>query len=348
MNQQTDPSSDAVAPDNALIEGLESEADDNAVAQSASPTESSSDDPLADQIQEMLDASRQQQETALTEAVDTAGETDVAKSQGDTADEDLDAIDKQLAAEADELLAGDFESVDEVVGSPVKAQSPKVVEFDPMAQTPPAAQAAVQSPIDDDINEIAGDFAAPEAVEGEIDMPLPADMNMAAAETTDNDADIVAGDFHAPDDVATQSATESKRETTSAGDFSATADDVAAELDGDLDIEGSFSSVDDTVEEPTAEMELPIPAPMPFEAPPRSEIVGATTANSVTGNSQVTPRKPIIHIAKDLLHKTCCAISRPVTSVNDEWRNIIGYAGVVTLFNFSVLMLYKLATTLLG
>lgn len=333
MSQQTDQSSDAAESTaaplegqiDALIDGFAQEpGDDAAAAASAAPAlEGESDDPLADQIQEMLDAARQKQDESLADAAVAAtdAETDMQPAE-------LDELDTALAAEADDMLAGDFESVHEVLGT--QAPAAQVVA------APPAAPAVEMPPLEREQDEseqeeehVDGDFVEPDAVAGggsESDLPVPAAAQsdaLAAApfQTVEQaETDIIDGDFAAPDDVAAE---HRAPEPDDIG-FTATDKDVAAELD-----------------------RAAAPPPVRRAASPRPAAAPASRATAPPPPA-AAPRGPRIHVAANLLHKTCCVISKPVASVNDEWRNIIGYAGVVTLFNFSVLMLYKLATVLLG
>jgi hypothetical protein len=127
----------------------------------------SSDDELASQIQAMLDDARVA-EASSDSTTPMAAAPALAANEADDADADvpIQAIDEMLAEAADDAVAGEFETVDEVLAtqtaqaeaSSIKVKLPNASAIHAAAQMPPAGE--VEPADDHDL--VEGSFETPE------------------------------------------------------------------------------------------------------------------------------------------------------------------------------------------
>ncbi len=169
---------------------------DQAVTMPSSPAEpvapamaDDADDALASQIQEMLDDARSAEaavdETPTTVAQPVAAPAASAAAELDAVDVSIQAIDEMLAEAADDAVAGEFETVDEVLSTqaPAAKAAPAAVarSVAAMTQAPPAGDDVAGH---DDPDAVPGDFASPEEL---------LRTSTALAADSDADTDAVAG-----------------------------------------------------------------------------------------------------------------------------------------------------------
>jgi len=238
-------------------------------------------DPLAEQIQEMLDEARvKQPEPAPAPAPEPAA------AEGSAGEPSIEQIDAQLAADAEaeiDGLAGGFESFDQVMG------------------TAPAASPAVGS---DDEEPNAEDDASPADVLGRISATAEAESD--------------------PPDP--------ERE----GDF-ATAADVAAELDAQPEHAPAAHA---RAEPHTDDAADHAPPPRAHDRTAHAHDDDTPDAHDADVRRRIDWQAHAV-VNADRLRRVCATVNRPMGKLSPEMRNTVGYIGLATLANASLLLVYR-------
>jgi len=246
-------------------------------------------------------------EEAKDAQADAAPAADPAPAHAD--DPSIEQIDAALAAEADaelDAMAGGFESFDQVMGT----APPEAPEADTPEAHAPASEpvTAAQADADDALD--ADAFASPDDILGEV------------AATAEAQSD--------PTDPELE------------GAF-ASATDVADELDAQPE-PSATAPADDEYADPADELEA---APVAVHAEAADEAPGDEPAQ---GHDDEAPSKPRIDwqaqvvINADRLRRVCAMVHRPMGKLSPEMRNTVGYIGIATLANASLLLVYKVLT----
>ena len=262
-------------------------------------------DPLGVQIDQLLDMAREQEgdqsadlPATAPEAVEaeTAGQPSPAEarpSEGKTDSETVKDLDRILADSADDAVAGDYDTIEQVLAEEQTATSA------PAAQTDTTTAEAPFAGESDDENLPEGMFETPEQIQAGADSkPAKAAEPIAAP---------VGG-----------------------GDFTAGAEDVAREL-----AEQPESMPQEAEPEPVAASAKASPSPATGDGS-RGRSIAAALGSRVVGVAGRTP---------DLALRVCTTINKPVRRLPAEWQNTVGYIGLLTFFNATVIMVYKLLST---
>jgi len=228
MGGEADDAGDEILGDMETVEQATSHDDDASDNEPTGASDDADDDPLADQIQQMIDeASAEDEQEAdaeaksKSEASDEADEDKAPRAEADTEEQPepqaktpeapeqtIEQIDDQLAESADGELVGDFETV-EAVAADTNASKPEADQSEPVAEAaPPAGQNIAEDeeePGDDD--ELEGqmqsvDEALDDMLEGQmqtVDQVNGDDDSSEADDTADTRADAE-DDDQAPTD----------------------------------------------------------------------------------------------------------------------------------------------------
>ncbi len=248
------------------------------------------DDPLADQIQQVLDeaesAPRDSEPSAATdvaepsaaEAPEPSATPEAADPLADLGPQDedelVDELDRLLAEGADDAVAGDFETVEQVLGEPDDAAA--------------AMQAAATT---HDVSE--------------------GDRDDRDADANDDEPFEIEGDFAAPEQVlGEQPASE----------------EIAQE------------------EAPASEPPQPV---APIAEQPVVAVVDAPVAPERPQRSPKSRRlKAVVTATPETTKRVCAVVNKPMNFVSNETRNLVGYVGLITLFNASIVVIYKILTSI--
>lgn len=231
-------------------------------------------------------------EDDLGGAFETVDEVERGGAASDAEGETVEQIDEMLADMADEAVAGEFETVADVLAMEAAGETPRGTS---LAEQESDADADGLEGADDDL---AGDFASPD-------------------ELLDSDGDDMDfdGAFEAPEDL----------EPAAVG---ASASDVSDELDSQPESAAGAGrrrrqqSNDDDED-------------------------GRPGDDARTGGFASRVRRMVItaaHEAPEHARNTCAVLNRPLRRVSPQTRNLVGYAGLMTLFFGTTL----LALTFLG
>lgn len=234
------------------------------------------EDHLAQQIQQMLDDTGAAQDPGepLEGSFDAPEQVHIGASshpQPEFSSQAVAELDRILASSANDAVAGDFETLEDVVGDGM-AQPSAVAASAPLIKTPSA-----------------------------------------------DDEDRLHADFQAPESVLTQQPGAPTAPPAAA--FTAGAADVDRELKQD-------------------EAGQAVTAP---------QVAHAAVAPEFGVHRQPLLRRATAAVAAIVprtARSACEAINRPLHRLSPESRNLVGYVGLLTLFNASVLLIYKLLTTL--
>lgn len=235
-----------------------------------------------------------------------------AKVEDKSADETLiDQIDSMLAEAADDSLAGDFESIDEMEASLI----------DELPTDPGVFSEAEQLEVD-----AAGEPQAAAAEE------LPS----------------IEGDFESVDEVAMQTSSAAEQgdegeeaEEENQAELSEAAAAVAAELDADEAITGDFEAPDaleeDTEEEPaienvTAKATAPEPEQPKSESTSEPAVEPAAKADAPAEEAEAETAKPARRPDKAMVLLSIMAkINKPLDGLSDTMKNVVGTVALATL-----------------
>jgi len=289
----------------------ESQADAN----DASEEVASDTDPLGVQIDQLLDMAKEQEAgqgedtpttlppdeeisdaSAKAPQAETSGQpamADAGASEGKSDSEAVKDLDSILADSADDAVAGDYETIEQVLAEEQAATAAPAAQTD--TTTPEAAFPA--EPDDDELPE--GMFEAPEQIQ--------------------------AGKDPRPPEVA-----EPVAAPAGGGDFTARAEDVAKEL---------AEQPESLPPEPEAPPVTPTPKPTPtpgVRRGSRSRSIAAAVGSRLVGVAGRTPEVAL---------QVCTTINKPVRKLPAEWQNTVGYVGLLTLFNATLILIYGLLST---
>lgn len=213
-------------------------------------------------------------------------------------------VDDRLAADADSAIAGEFETVTDVLqdggGEPLQEQVEAPDGAAPSDQTPRHEQPALH-----DEAELEGDFEPPEEVlADELQGPTEPEADPSTlGEPSGSD-----GTDQQADDTVHEHAGTAEAAALGAGGFDADAATVAAELDA----------------EPAA----------------RGATDGPESSSDTVGPGRVSGT--IRLLGGDVLEACCGSLNRPLSSLSPQSRQLVGYVGLLTLFNGAVLCIYAL------
>lgn len=268
-------------------------------------------DELADQIQQVLDEAKDQTESAQVAQPDDAQEVNQEQPEPTMA---ADPVQDMGPATEDEVVDQLDRLLDESGDDDDFAGAFETVEEVIGETDAPAAPATAPQPVAESPQPVA-----------EAPQPEARDQTPPAQEEEDFEFE---GNFAAPEDVVAETETETETESEPKATAGATAQDVAAELDAQ---------------------------PQPVDAKPPAPITEAEVEpNPVEADAADTrtPRrerlKAVITAAPDKTKQVCAVINKPMNWVGDETRDLIGYVGLITLFNASAVLIYKIITTTFG
>ena len=314
------------------------------VAAEAVPAEGAGDeDPLANQIQQLLN---QAKSDAQPPAAAAPAEATLAVGLELDADETPQAVSAALVEEADDPLTSQIEQL--LSGANQQGQKPGAAlrlsddsVLDEVPETEPPEPPKAAGAIDD------------AEVVAELDQIL-----------ADSAADAVAGDYETIEQVLAEESA-----------VTATSSDMVRDGETDeLDLEGEFETLQQVEAQAEAEVGEPVgagaapppaggftasakdvarelaeelgPTPTPSEAPAARAGAGrrvrSLLARIAAGLAVVGGRVP------DATYQVCVVISKPMDWVSPGTRNTIGYIGLLTLFNALAVIAYKVLSSVLG
>ncbi len=269
----------------------------------------------------------------VDEAIEVAAQASDQAATEENESEDLaDQVDSMLAAAA-AAQQGAAEEEDQPVirGADESAETQATAATEALSQA--AAEVAAAQPQSSEHEDLAGSFESPEAVAGSEAEPALSAANQAASQDSSQETedegmaeldrllaesadDAVSGEFESPDEViapraeAAPPTVEPSHASAVAANQGATSADVAEELD----------EVEQEQEQPAAKSE-----------PTRSK--SKAKSQSRTGRWQQMER---------LLRLTCAMVNAPLNRLDEEWRNTVGYVGLLVMFSAVAMILLSL------
>lgn len=277
---------------------------------------------LASQIQQLLDDARTQEadgssSTAEDDArqdaeLDAAAASKAVAAAPPVASEDgamnIDAIDQMLADGADEAVVGDFETINEVLATDTTPEA--AAEPAPAATSPVAASPAAAAGVSDGAG-AEGQPAGAVEEEEEIDGSFETPSEILTA---------------APDQVATEPV------TVDASALSADAQAVGKELDEQPELKAGKQARGNTAAKGD-------PAAVAADSKPLK----------ISGLVAKLPA--ILAAIKGLpgaVQQVCMMINRPLLGLSPQARDMVGYAGLITVFWGSVTIVGKFVFAMMG
>lgn len=273
------------------------------------------------------------------------------------------AAEENLASELDDLLrgiAGDGQAFtvspgESVQGSSIDDLPDLEGDFATTAQTLAEKDDALADQIQEMLNEAkAAQVAASSPAPASDDVSIDQLDHMLAAEVPDTEEleggfesfeevvrhDVAAEDAPRQDPVAIEARHDQSE--VSSDDF-ASPDEVhteAAAQEGAPNLAGDFASADDVAEEavaaPVMAKQTKAPAKAP-KAPPKVTEPVPAEAPGPDGYARV-------EIASDQVRRLCALVNRPLGRISPQARNTLGYIGLGTLAQASVMLIYALVT----
>lgn len=331
MGGEADDAGDEILGDMETVEQATSHNDTASEDKPAGASNDADDDPLADQIQQMIDEASAEDEQEATEAVSTSDEAETEDDEAadepeaqarasEAPRETIEQIDDQLAESADDELVGDFETVEAVAA---KAKSPEADAARDDAGEDKAATDDEQPPEDDD--DIQGQM---QSVDDALDDMLDGQMQTVeqasdASDDSDDDQDTPDARAEADDDDDDDDSPEQAD-----ADAEADAAAVAAELDADEAMARRSESKADDKQDDDDDSDGDTRAESDDQPAKSSDEFAEQKPALDRAASQAdnTPRGP------NAVVKLLATINAPLLALPATFRDFVGFVGLTLLF----------------
>ena len=254
---------------------------------------SAADVPQAEPSRDVPAQSKPLIKTVKAEAAAQPAPADAGASEGKSDSEAVKDLDSILADSADDAVAGDYDTIEQVLAEEQTATSAPAAQTDTTTAEAPVAG----EPDDEELPE--GMFETPEHIQ-------------------------------AGEDAGSAEAAEPVAAPVGGGDFTARAEDVAKELAEQPESMPQGSELPPVT--PSAE-----PSPTPgARGGSRARSIAAAIGSRLVGVAGRTP---------DVALRVCTTINKPVRLLPADWQNTVGYVGLLTLLNATMLLVYGLLST---
>ena len=335
MAEQPDNQPDSAEPDPQLNDQLDALLSDIDQAQSGGDAEA---------IADAEPAARSDQEPAAADESVDADDIETAELEGDFVAPDEDIVGSDLASQIQELLDDARDSHQEPGPALTDPADEDELPVDATFEAPaePASETTAAAPRSSTDETTAAPVAGEAQDTSEIDQ-----LDRELAEGAD---DAVSGDYETIEDVvASQGAAPFEEAGALAGlpdTVEAPTDEPSADEEGDsvgAAVAGGFSADAQAVARELDEQAQPVG--VAAEPPERDGPTGAETSDA--GATPGVGRGAVV-AAPVMLRRTCAAINRPLMRVSPQTRDLVGYVGLLTLFNGVVFVVAQLLRQWMG